>query len=622
MGAGLPALVKTCALEWPQAALKAIDIETGDRDAATLASAIADELLTGGGEIEIALGADGARRTLRSAPRSARATDPLIAEGDVVVVSGGARGVTAACLLEWASACRARFILLGRSALVDEPAICAGVDGEAALKRVLLGAAHASGEVLTPSQLQARVQQVQAAREIRQTLAALTAAGSDAHYHAVAVDDAPALKRVLDQVRASLGPIRGLVHAAGVLADKRIAEKTDAQFAHVFDTKVAGLRALLDATRDDPLSLLVVFSSVSARCGNTGQADYAMANEVLAKVAAAEQRRRPGLRVKSLGWGPWEGGMVTPALRERFASLGVPMIPLDVGARMFADEMNDAGALELVLGGEPRPQALLSAGVDARVDALELRVDQASHAWLAGHAVAGMPVVPLVLVAEWLARAVRSWRPGLHLTALHDLKVLKGIRLGGFGNGGDRLRIEARPPGARELALSVLGSRGELHYSARAELGSEAASAPQMGADLPLDDWAGGPLYQDLLFHRGQFELIDQVSGISDAGIAAQLRGVSAANWPGASWELDAAALDGGLQMAVLYGQRMLGGPNLPTSIGALRSHAAPAPGPINAVVYSRRVGPASTTTDILYTDASGRRFAEMIGVQNHALPQ
>jgi acyl transferase domain-containing protein/acyl carrier protein len=620
--AGLPALVKTCALEWPQAALKAIDLERGDRNAAALAHAIADELLLGGGEIEVALTAEGERRALCSVAREVVAADPVIAADDVIVVSGGARGVTAACLVEWAQRCPARFVLLGRTPLEEEPPHCAGILSEVDLKRALLADARAHDVMLNPAQLAARAHQVLAAREIRQTLAAIIVAGASAQYRAVAVDDAPALAAVLNEVRTRIGPIRAVVHAAGVLADKRIAEKTDAQFAHVFDTKVAGLRALLDATREDPLKLLVVFSSVSARCGNTGQADYAMANEVLAKVAAAEQRRRPGLRVKSLGWGPWEGGMVSPALRERFASLGVPMIPLDVGARMFADEIADAGALELVLGGEPRPQSLLSTGVDARVDALELRVDQASHAWLAGHAVAGLPVVPVVLVAEWLTRAVRSWRPGLHLLALHDLKVLKGIRLGGFGNGGDRLRIEARPVGARELALSVLGTRGELHYSARAELGSEPANALDGLPELPLDDWSGGPLYQDLLFHRGQFELIEQIDGISDQGISAQLRGVTAAQWPGQTWQIDAAALDGGLQMAVLYGQRMLGGPNLPTAIGELRSHATPTPGPISAVACSRRVGPAATTTDIYYSDASGRRFAEMIGVQNHALPQ
>src|SRR5690606_22093519 len=109
---------------------------------------------------------------------------------------------------------------------------------------------------------------------------------------------------------------------------------------------------------------LAVFSSVSARCGNTGQADYAMANEVLAKVTLAEARARPGLVAKSFGWGPWEGGMVNPALRERFAALGVPMITLAGGARLFADEMSAAQReqVELVLGGEPRPEALLSEG--------------------------------------------------------------------------------------------------------------------------------------------------------------------------------------------------------------------------------------------------------------------
>ena len=618
--AGLPALVKTAALEWPQAALKAIDIERGGRSVEALAQAIADELLGGGGEIEIALGADGRRRTLRSVAHPAQPDAPVIGDGEVVVVSGGARGVTAACLVEWAKICRARFVLLGRSELAPEPAACAGIADEAGLKRVLLAAAQARGEALTPATLQARVREVLNAREVRATLAAITAAGAQAEYRSVAVEDAAALARTLAEVRASLGPIRGLIHAAGVLADKRIADKSDAAFESVFRTKVGGLRALLEATAGDELKLLAVYSSVSARCGNTGQADYAMANEVLAKVALAQARARPGMRVKSLGWGPWEGGMVNPALRERFAALGVPMIPLGVGARMFVDEMNDAGAVELVLGGEPRPQALLADGADARVDALELKVSEASHAFLAGHAVAGQPVVPLVLVAEWLARAAQSWRPGLKLVALHDLKVLRGIRLGHFGNGGDRLRIESRPQrDGLNLELRVFGARGELHYSARAELG-QAAPPPQAQPRIDLQQWSGAPLYQDLLFHRERFELIDAVDGISDAGIAARVRGVADAQWPGEAWQLDAAALDGGLQLAVLYGQRMLGGPNLPMAIEQLRTHAAPSPGPVHATAHARRVGNGVATTDIYVDGADGQRVAELIGVRNVAV--
>jgi NAD(P)-dependent dehydrogenase (short-subunit alcohol dehydrogenase family) len=616
--AGVPALIKTCALEWPQVACKSIAVDPGCA-LPQLARTIADELLAGGGEIEVALAATGARSSWISVPRAASDDGQAIAEGELVVVSGGARGVTAPCLLEWARRARPRLVLLGRTELTEGNGLGAASETEAELKQRLLAEAQAAGESVTPAQLQSRVRQLLSTREIRATLAQLAAIGCEARYLRASVEDADELSAALQQVRTEIGPIRGLIHAAGVIADKRIADKTDAQFHQVFATKVEGLRHLLDATRADPLKLLVVFSSVSARCGNTGQADYAMANEVLAKVAAAEQRRRPDLRVKSLGWGPWQGGMVNPALAARFAELGVPMIPLDLGARMFADEMADAGALELVLGGEPRPQALLATGAEARIEALDLRIDQDSHGWLDGHQVAGLPVVPLALVAEWMARAVRGWRPGLCLRALHELKVLKGIRLSGFRNGGDRFRIEARSSDDGQLLLRILGHNGVLHYSARAEFGAPSISAehrPQMR----LEAWNGAPMYQDLLFHRGRFELIESLTGISDEGVAARLRGVAEAAWPEQDWHFDVAALDGGLQLAVLYGQRMLGGPNLPTSVAELRHLATPVPGPITAAAYARRVGQGMTTTDIVYTDASGRAVAEMLGVQNHAI--
>jgi hypothetical protein len=315
--------------------------------------------------------------------------------------------------------------------------------------------------------------------------------------------------------------------------------------------------------------------------------------------------------------------MVSPQLKARFAELGVPMIPLQMGADMFVTEMDDASAVELVLSGEPRPEALLSEGADGRLEVLELLVRRDSHGYLEGHAVNGEPVVPVVLAAEWLTRAVRSLRPGRHVQALLDLKVLKGIRLHGFENGGDRLRIEARPvPGSqgRELQLLIRGASNVPHYSARAVLGSAPALPGESLPSPTMQQWSGGPLYADLLFHRGEFELIESLDGISDEGVSATVRGVAAANWPGEAWQLDVAALDGGLQAAVIYGQRMLGGPNLPTSIGELRSFAQPtSSGSIRVTAHSRKVGKAATSTDIVFSDAGGQRLAELIDVQNHA---
>jgi len=116
---GMPAFVKTASQEWPLASLKSIDLERGGRSAHEIARVLADELLGGGGEIEVALPAAGGRFTLRSVAEPVAAGQPVIGPGDVVVVSGGARGVTAACLKTWAAECRARFVLLGRTALAE-----------------------------------------------------------------------------------------------------------------------------------------------------------------------------------------------------------------------------------------------------------------------------------------------------------------------------------------------------------------------------------------------------------------------------------------------------------------------------------------------------------------------
>jgi len=246
-------------------------------------------------------------------------------------------------MLELARVTQATFVLLGRSRLTDEPAYCATAPDAAALRRAIYDASLASGDTLTPVALSRRLHAVLAAREIRATIAGIEGAGGTARYLAVDVTDQAALASALARVRDELGPITGVVHGAGVLADKLLVDKQDEQFAAVFETKVIGLRALLAATAHDPLRLLCCFSSVAARQGNPGQADYAMANEVLNKVSLAERRRRSDhCVVKSLGWGAWDGGMVDDALKAHFASSGVKLLAPEVGAALFVREI--AGA--------------------------------------------------------------------------------------------------------------------------------------------------------------------------------------------------------------------------------------------------------------------------------------
>ena len=281
-------------------------------------------------------------------------------------VGDGGRGVTAATMIELAKASSATFVLLGRSALETEtePERYRPAHDDAALKRIVLDEAIAAGSQITPTELDTVVGKVLANREILKTIASIERAGGHARYHAVDITDLGAVERVLAGVRVDVGPITGVVHGAGVLADKLIVDKSRAQFDSVFDTKVVGLQNLLSATSGDNLKVLCLFSSVAARTGNVGQADYAMANEILNKVAVNERRRRgDGCIVKSLGWGPWAGGMVTPALMHHFESMGVELVALDVGARMLLDELASpqSDQVEVVLGG----------GVIAQTDVVE-----------------------------------------------------------------------------------------------------------------------------------------------------------------------------------------------------------------------------------------------------------
>ena len=636
--AGLAGLARSVDQEWPEVSVKAIDLERGQRDDDTLAKALADELLLGGPCLDVGLPADGRRLVLRSVAIEVEAPgrfrdETVLADGDVVVASGGARGVTATTLIELAREASLRFVLLGRTALADEPTELAGIEGEADLKRLLLQQALERGEKPSPVELGRTVGRILGAREIRQTLRAIEAQGSEARYLPVDVTDAAALGSALDGIRQEWGPVRGIVHGAGVIHDKLLAEKTREQFDRVFDTKVAGLRALLAATAGDPLKVLCLFSSVAARCGNVGQSDYAMANEVLNKVAWAEARRRGAdCRVKSLGWGPWEGGMVSPQLKSHFESLGVPLIPLPVGARMLVDELKSpqVDQVEMVLGGEPRPEALALSAEPPSLT-VEVAVDSRTHPYFRDHSIRGLPVIPVAFVIEWLSRAARAFKPGLRLAGIENLKVLRGLPLEDFDHGVQRLQVHTALVTNTEgavLALELRDEEGRPCYRANAQMVATSLDlhelAPRNGAGLSdLEAWGDRPVYDgEVLFHGPDFQMIRSIDGISDQGLAAEMAGVADAGWP-APWCTDPLAVDGGLQLAVLWCQRMLGGASLPTAIEAVRLFTDwPVDGPLRCTLTGRIAKGSRSVSDAVFHGPDGTVVAELRGVETHLLPK
>jgi acyl transferase domain-containing protein/NADP-dependent 3-hydroxy acid dehydrogenase YdfG/acyl carrier protein len=364
--AGLSGLAKTAAREWPRARVKAIDLECRGVAQEKLAETLADELLCGGEEVEIGLPADGRRITLHETERSlpvSAAVPSRLSEGSVIVVTG-ARGVTAACVRALSERLPIRLAFLGRSKLLDIPAEFVGL-GELALRRAL--ATRDVGIAPDLRRIAADAQSIHASGEVQRTLGDLAASGVEVFYQSVDVADAAAVREAIGAVRRRWGRIDGIVHGAGQLADKLIEASGAEQVRKVFAPKVAGLKALLDATADDELSLIALFSSIAGRYGNPGQSGYAMANEILNKVARAEAARRgPACLVRALNWGPWSGGMVTAELQRHFAERGVATIDLEAGAKAFAAEIMhgspDPSEVEVVLFGAPPAAAASLSG--------------------------------------------------------------------------------------------------------------------------------------------------------------------------------------------------------------------------------------------------------------------
>lgn len=652
---GLPALVKTAALEWPACELKAIDVECDGLEAREIANRVLEELCAGGPEIEVGLKFDGSRITLvggelpsddRRPPSPSRWSVRQELTDSVLVVSGGGRGVTAACLNALASEVKVKLVLLGRTSLVPESFETRGAQSEVELTRLLFSESNARGESPLPKELKNRARSILARREILETIDALESKGALVKYIEVDVQDEAELRSRLAEVRREWGPVCGIIHAAGVIADKPIVEKSPEQFSKVFRTKVEGLRALLKATEDDPLRLICLFSSVAARAGNVGQSDYAMGNEVLNRVARSDAIRRRDCRVKSIGWGAWDGGMVTPELRRHFEQHGVPLIPVELGARHFVHELSLPEPEVVVV---PRNAAV---GLDARTTRsreMEVQSDQSHLPCLADHVIAGAPVVPVAFVLEWFLRAARGCRPDLAVVSIDELHVMKGIRLAQFGKTVNRLRLSVSeverqdgPTEGLQMRAFLKSEEGMLSYKAVIKMQDGAtpdgsaldelieASRPEADAlirtELSVaDSRSGAPKrvdaeydpYEEHLFHGPAFQSIARVESLTDTGVVVQLKSLEAvAEMTARNGDATAAPilLDAGFQAARLWGIRMTGRKTLPMSVDRFLTSTCLAP--VRCAVIGRSYTEMRTVTDIYFIGDSQRVVAALLGVE------
>ncbi|MFI0808568.1 SDR family oxidoreductase [Streptomyces echinatus] len=261
----------------------------------------------------------------------------------VVLLVGGARGITARFATTLAGASRCRIELLGRTPAPTEPE---APHTAAARTPVELRAALATGPgAAQPAEINRAAERILAQREITATLAELAALGSPARYRSVDFRERDAVLQAVKEIHADHGRLDGVVFAAGVIEDRLITEKTPESFRRVYGTKTAGAGALFAALDELPAApaFTVLFGSIAAVLGNRGQADYAAANDALEAIGA-DWATRTGRRALTVHWGPWAAagghpGMVGPELGREYARRGVALIDPEEGTAALLREL-------------------------------------------------------------------------------------------------------------------------------------------------------------------------------------------------------------------------------------------------------------------------------------------
>lgn len=451
----------------------------------------------------------------------------------VVLISGGGKGVTAQCAIKLAQQYQCKFILLGRSSIADsEPEWAQRCADESALKRQIMLALSEQGQKPTPVMVQKQYRAIASQREIITTLQAIQQAGGQAAYIDVDITDRTALQQKLAPAVQRLGAVTGIIHGAGNLADKLIEHKTEQDFETVYSTKVEGLESLLTCIEPSQLNFLVLFSSFVGFYGNAGQADYALANEILNKSAHLFKRCYPACHVVAIGWGPWDGGMVTPQLKKHFAEQDIALISIEEGTQLLANELNNFYSEAVQFNVMSRAIAIPQKQIKPEKQTYRIRrkLTLAENSFACDHVIGSNAVLPAMCGIAWLANTCEQLYPGYRFLSCQNFKVLKGIVFDETLSQSYILDLERQKTESEEVDFNALlwseGTRSISHYHYRCQIKLVRADLFPIAPNF-VESVQGLPLkmspYQDgTLFHRASFQSIQRIVRLDENGITAQ----------------------------------------------------------------------------------------------------
>jgi len=235
--------------------------------------------------------------------------------------------------------------------------------------------------------------------EAAQAIDKLEESGATVVIRHVDVSDDAAVSALLDEIHESMPPLRGIVHAAGVLDDAVVSHLSIEKFERVMAGKIGGALAFDKHLKGEPLDFLLYYSSVAGVLGSPGQANYAAANAMLD--ALAHHQRAQGIPATSINWGTWSEIGLAAAKEYR-------------GARLASQGLEGLTRTE----GTALVMRILET-TRAQVAAVHLNADQ----WCAFHSAAASSGFLAKLTGNSLTRSPRDGDSGSKLTLLRGAEL-------------------------------------------------------------------------------------------------------------------------------------------------------------------------------------------------------
>ena len=315
------AFAATVHLERRKLRVRSLEFACADGQGARIADALLQELTDEQPFVSARYDSDGRRfvgtpRLQHRASYAPRATS--IGPDDIVLVTGGAKGITAQCALALARETRATMVLVGSSRAPDAEAHGPGAD------------------------------------EIRETLSKFEAEGLRSDYRQCNLAAREDVERLVAAVRNDFGSVDVVVHGAGLNHPRRVEEPDVSEVIDEIAPKLSGALHLFDALDDVPPKLFVALTSVIGVVGMPHNAWYAFANQSLDRSLGRFAARHPSVEAVSLAYSIWDEVGMGAKLGsiERLGKLGIDAIPVEEGVAHFVELVtHDPGAREVIVTG-------------------------------------------------------------------------------------------------------------------------------------------------------------------------------------------------------------------------------------------------------------------------------